>query len=120
MVRMAVMTIVYLGTIVKCPFNVNSLTPSFLTSLDNINQLPNAANYESFAYHVDLLAQFQRETVILGNLERRHSFGGEKQTNSVHGSDVYKNMKRHTSSMSEGRGSDNLNNSWHLGQTGAS
>jgi len=87
-------------------------------SLSNINQLPNAANYEGFAYHVELLAQFKRETEILGGdqLERRHSFAaGEKETNSVHGSDVYKKLK----SKESGR-SDNLNNSWHLGQTGGS
>jgi hypothetical protein len=93
-----------------------------LYSLDNIHHLPNAANYKSFAYHVELLAQFQREHEILGaassGLERRHSFGGEKETNSVHGSNVFQNARRKgASSMVTGKG-DNLNNSWHLGQSG--
>jgi calcium-dependent protein kinase len=87
--------------------------------LDNIHHLPNAANYKNFAYHVELLAQFQREHEILGasGLERRHSFGGEKETNSVHGSDVFQNSRRKgASSMATGK-RDNLNNSWHLGQS---
>lgn len=87
------------------------------TSLENINQLPNAASYESFAYHVELLTQFKRETEILGGhmveQQRRHSsFGADDGvSSSVHGTDVYKNMKRE-------RGNENLNNSWHLGQSG--
>jgi hypothetical protein len=91
----------------------------YMYSLDNIHHLPNAANYKNFAYHVELLAQFQREHEILGasGLERRHSFGGEKETNSVHGSDVFQNARRKgASSMTTGK-RDNLNNSWHLGQS---
>lgn len=82
--------------------------------------MPNAANYKSFAYHVELLAQFQRENEILGAgaMERRHSFGGEKETNSVHGSDVFKNMRRKGSGGAGAGRNDNLNNSWHLGQSG--
>jgi hypothetical protein len=69
------------------------------------------------------LAQFQREHEILGaasGLERRHSFGGEKETNSVHGSNVFQNARRNgaNSMVAMGKKSDNLNNSWHLGQSG--
>jgi hypothetical protein len=81
-------------------------------SVTNINRLPNATKYESFAYHIELLTQFVAQEGV-GTKERGYSMSSsERETSSsVHGSRVFQRQLSASSCKSDSGKRDNLSNS---------
>lgn len=84
-------------------------------SVTNINRLPNATKYESFAYHIELLTQFVAQEATVGKKEHSYSMSrsnSERETSSsVHGSRVFQRQLSTSSCKSDSGKRDNLSNS---------
>jgi hypothetical protein len=82
--------------------------------VSNINKLPNAAAYSSFAYHVALLEQFAADKNQRAAPGRSRSMiaHGDKPS-SVHGNQVFDKKKARAAIVFE---ATNKENSWHAGQ----
>mmetsp|Transcript_14439 Transcript_14439/g.21282 ORF Transcript_14439/g.21282 Transcript_14439/m.21282 type:complete len:577 (-) Transcript_14439:76-1806(-) len=70
--------------------------------IEQMSKLPNAATYENYAYHINLLKQFTQQ----GNNQGRKSGKDDDLPSSVHGSKVFKGV----SASIRGRASRRTNN----------